>query len=172
MGVGNVVAHCSSTNAGTLYPTVTPVLSCHPGYDATGLYGPAGTFWVCGAPGGTNFGPQPVAPTDPACVLNSTGVPQTDGNDVTTTCTMHDDMGMVGTTPNYVDAAACAAAASSPPLGSTITCTPVPLTDVPADPLTCSVGNTTVGYPHDLITPARARFRWAQSRSGTAMQCR
>jgi Tfp pilus tip-associated adhesin PilY1 len=152
VGAGNIVAHCSTSSAGTLYPTLTPVPSCHPGFDAAGTYGPAGTFWDCQSPPGTNFGPSPVAANDPACLLNSTGVPQTGPGEITTTCTGSDDAGMVAGFPNYVTAASCAAAAASPPLGATITCTTVPLTDVPADPVTCSAGTTSAGYPFDLIT--------------------
>ena len=54
---------------------------------------------------------------------------------------MTDDNGLVGTTPNYVKAADCAAAVAAAPTGTTITCTDEPQTNVPADPATLSSGD-------------------------------
>ena len=120
------------------------------GFDATGANGPAGMTWDC-QPGPGTAPAHAVAANDPACLLNSTGVPQTGPGQITTTCTMTDDGGLVAGLPNYVSAASCAAAIVAAPL-STITCTAVPLTNVPADPATCVVGTTSASYPFDLIT--------------------
>ena len=146
----SIVAHCSTTSVGTPYPVATPVATCTAGFDATGVYGPAGITWDC-QPGAGTTPAHAVAASDPACLLDSTGTPQTGPGQITTTCTRTDDGGLVAGLPNYVSAASCAAAIVASPL-STITCTAVPLTNVPADPATCVVGSTSATYPYDLIT--------------------
>ena len=122
----------------------------HPGFDATGAYGPAGLTWDC-QPGAGTTPAHAVAASDPACLPGSLGNPQTGPGQITSTCTKTDDGGLVSGLPNYVSAASCAAAIVSSPL-STITCTAVPLANVPADPATCLVGSTSATYPYDLIT--------------------
>ena len=125
-------------------------------------------FWVC-APAETRRAAG--RHNDPACVLNSRGVKQAGGNDHDP---LHDGRRHRhgGRDPNYVEAADCAAAAAAPPLGSTITCTAVPLTEVPADPATCLAGTTSAGYPLDLISACSGPIQVGSVTIGSASRCR